>query len=138
MGRFETLLGFTILLCAASNKAFGQQTIAIDTADDIPNDGRFEVDCPNGYANYSTEFDCGEFGGAINIPPESLNGEEGFWTQCGRTCVLKYHAKPEDFHLKIRVYQSGTQLTMVRIGDTLIPVMGQGWVMFSRNLNLIR
>lgn len=136
MGQLETILVFTILLCAVSHKVFEQQTIAIDTADDIPNDGRFEVDCPNGYANYSTEFDCGEFGGAINIPPVSLKGEIGFWAKCGRTCVIRYHAKPEDFHFKIRVYQTGTQITAVRIGDALHFAMGQGWVMFSRNLNL--
>ncbi len=115
---------------------FCQEKLVIDTDSDIPTDGSWQVSCPEGYANVSTDFNCTK-GGAITIPPERLDGELGFWGPCASDCVFSYSTKQGDTYINARVYQSGEILASLKVGNLIILRAGNGWKDLSYNLTRV-
>lgn len=132
MGHTENIL---ILLFLVGG-CLCQEKLVIDTESDIPTDGSWQVSCPEGYANVSTDFNCTK-GGAITIPPERLDGELGFWTQCSSECQISYNTTLGDTFVKVRVYQSGGVQANMWVGQLGIIRFGNGWQELSYNLTRV-
>lgn len=134
----ETTLVFLILI-SCIQRIQSQDRLLIDVESDIPQDGNWELDCDNGYADLSTDFDCGspDGGGGIYIPPEELNGEKGFWTGCASyVCRLKYNVQPGDTLFKARVYQRVAETQVSYDGIVWDYIPGKGWIEFEEPLGV--
>lgn len=107
----------------------GQDTTYIDINSDIPNNVSWVLDCPAGYSELVTDFNCRESGG-VDLPETDLSGQVGFWTTCVDRCDVKYVVDPADVSYKARIYQRN-MLTEVFDGRRTEFIEGEGWTDFE-------
>ncbi|CAL8111048.1 unnamed protein product [Orchesella dallaii] len=111
---------------------FSQETVEINTREDIPTNGHWKFDCSLGYVITPSDFYCGFEG--VDFPSEDLNGEIGFWTKCGTTCDVIYKVQPSDTRISFRFYQSALTAEISLDDATHIIVTGENWVEYSHVL----
>lgn len=111
------------------------EEVLIDTLYDLEHAAGWTATCTNGFERNVEDFRCGLLGIRVNIPPEHLEGEIGFWTGCGKECDLTYTVAPNDLGFRFRAYFHGMHMIVTKNGIIQEEVAGANWTVTEVDLS---